>query len=759
MAGTLQGAPGAGRDADAAARRASRLCPRAAARTFLRAAVRAAGLRPSTRVPTRSTTRSPSGARARTSPVTPRGRPCASRPADALLRADPRARRRQALLGRRRRGREAAAPRRGLAGRPPRARADRPPLPRSTGGLARAQALARLVAEEDRRTPTSRESRTTPRRRRSRSRSASTSSGSARCSRRCKRQRRDARARPRLRRGQAAAALLRRAAVRARSSASTSRSARWRSARRPAAPGRLAPTQRERVELLQGSLTYRDQRAGGLRRGRGGRGDRAPRPAAAGRLRAGRVRARPARRRSSSRRPTPSTTSQFESAAGRAASATATTASSGREPSSQHWARRVAGALRLRACASCRSAPRTRSVGAPTQMAVFTPVTTELTDPRAVAGRADRRVRVGKSTFARKHFLPTEVLSSDFCRGLVSDDENDQAATDDAFEVLHFIAAQAAGRGRLTVVDATNVQPEARKPLVALAREYHCLPVAIVLDLPERLCQDRNAARGPTATSGRTSSAPASSSCAARCAACEREGFRHVYVLSSPEEVDGGDRRARSRCGTTAATSTARSTSSATCTAAATNSRAAGELGYRLGRPAIADAPTSGTRRAARRCSSATWSTAARTSPDVLRLVCGMVAAGAALCVPATTTCKLLRKLAATTCRSPTAWPNRSRSSTAEPRRSSATQVADVPRRAGQPLRARRRQAGGRPRRAEGGDAGPRLAARCATSPSTARPPARPTSSACRSATTGRPSTAARRWSSTATRRCPRPSG
>src|SRR5262249_506071 len=90
----------------------------------------------------------------------------------------------------------------------------------------------------------------------------------------------------------------------------------------------------------------------------------------------------------------------------------------------------------------------------------------------------------GKSTFARKHFKPTEVLSSDYCRGLVADDENDQAATPDAFEVLHFIAAKRLRAGRLTVIDATSVQPDARKPLVALARAYHVLPVAIVFNLP-----------------------------------------------------------------------------------------------------------------------------------------------------------------------------------------------------------------------------------------------------------------------------------
>src|SRR6476646_19465 len=96
----------------------------------------------------------------------------------------------------------------------------------------------------------------------------------------------------------------------------------------------------------------------------------------------------------------------------------------------------------------------------------------------------------GKSTFARGHFKPTEVLSSDACRGMVSDDENDQSVTKAAFEVPRFIAGKRLALGRLTVIDATHVQPEARKPLVELARQYHCLPVAVVLDVPERVCHD-----------------------------------------------------------------------------------------------------------------------------------------------------------------------------------------------------------------------------------------------------------------------------
>ncbi len=92
----------------------------------------------------------------------------------------------------------------------------------------------------------------------------------------------------------------------------------------------------------------------------------------------------------------------------------------------------------------------------------------------------------GKSTFIRTYFKPTEVLSSDFCRGLIADNENDQTATKEAFEILHFIARKRLAGGRLTVVDATNVQPDSRKSLVALAREFHVLPVAIVFNFPEK---------------------------------------------------------------------------------------------------------------------------------------------------------------------------------------------------------------------------------------------------------------------------------
>jgi protein phosphatase len=143
----------------------------------------------------------------------------------------------------------------------------------------------------------------------------------------------------------------------------------------------------------------------------------------------------------------------------------------------------------------------------------------------------------GKSTFARRHFEPTEILTSDFCRALVSDDEDDQTATTEAFEVLHFIAGKRLTRGRLTVVDATNVQPEARQPLVALAREHYVLPVAIVFDLPEEILFERSRTRtdrdlGPHVVRNQRSQLRRS------LRFLEKEGFRHVWVLRTPEEVE-----------------------------------------------------------------------------------------------------------------------------------------------------------------------------------------------------------------------------
>jgi protein phosphatase len=143
----------------------------------------------------------------------------------------------------------------------------------------------------------------------------------------------------------------------------------------------------------------------------------------------------------------------------------------------------------------------------------------------------------GKSTFARRHFLPTEVISSDYCRGLVSDDENDQSVTTQAFDVLHYVARHRLALGRLAVIDATNVQPESRRPLVQLAREQHCLPVAIVFNLPEQLCQERNRLR-PDRAFGPHVVRQQRMQLRRSIKRLKQEGFRYVVVFESPEEVE-----------------------------------------------------------------------------------------------------------------------------------------------------------------------------------------------------------------------------
>jgi protein phosphatase len=143
----------------------------------------------------------------------------------------------------------------------------------------------------------------------------------------------------------------------------------------------------------------------------------------------------------------------------------------------------------------------------------------------------------GKSTFARTHFGPYEVISSDACRGLVSGDENNQAATADAFDVLHYIAGKRLAAGHLTVVDATNVQPDARRSLIELARAHDVLPVAIVLDVAEKECVRRNTER-PDRDFRAHVVHRQHDQLRRGLRGLSREGFRRVHVLHGTEQVD-----------------------------------------------------------------------------------------------------------------------------------------------------------------------------------------------------------------------------
>jgi protein phosphatase len=253
----------------------------------------------------------------------------------------------------------------------------------------------------------------------------------------------------------------------------------------------------------------------------------------------------------------------------------------------------------------------------------------------------------GKSTFARRHFKPTEVLSSDSCRALVSDDENDVAATGDAFDVLHYVAAKRLAAGKLTVVDATSVKPEDRKPLVQLARQYHCLPVAIVFDIGARVCADRNALRQDRNNMRSEVIRNQQGAMRRGLRFLRKEGFRHVFVFNTPEEVDAAvvertplwnnkkhEHGPFDIIGDVHGCLDEITELLGLLGYRVEETDRAGERGYRVTPPAdrkaifLGDLVDRGPK-----------------IPQVLRLVMGMVADGTALCVPGNHDMKLMRKL------------------------------------------------------------------------------------------------------------------
>lgn len=143
----------------------------------------------------------------------------------------------------------------------------------------------------------------------------------------------------------------------------------------------------------------------------------------------------------------------------------------------------------------------------------------------------------GKSSFARKHFLDTEIISSDHCRALVSDDETDQSCTGDAFELLDYMASVRLRRRKLTVIDATSVQREDRAKLIRLARQYHALPVALVLNIDPEICHERNTVRENREFGKHV---PRNQSLALRkgLRGLQKEGFRQTQIMRAPDQVD-----------------------------------------------------------------------------------------------------------------------------------------------------------------------------------------------------------------------------
>jgi protein phosphatase len=250
----------------------------------------------------------------------------------------------------------------------------------------------------------------------------------------------------------------------------------------------------------------------------------------------------------------------------------------------------------------------------------------------------------GKSTFARRHFAPTQVLSSDAFRAMVADDENDQSVTADAFELLHHVAAKRLRAGRLTIVDATNVQQFARAALVKVAREHDVLPVAIVFDVPEGVCWERTQAR-PDRPFGREVLRRQHRDLRRSLGQLNREGFRRVHVLHGVEETDTAEvsysKLFNDERELTGPFDIVGDVHGCLGELAELLTR----LGWRLERDE-AGQPVGGSHPAGRTAIFlGDLVDRGPDTPGVLRLVMGMVAAGTALCVAGNHEQKLLRKL------------------------------------------------------------------------------------------------------------------
>jgi protein phosphatase len=102
----------------------------------------------------------------------------------------------------------------------------------------------------------------------------------------------------------------------------------------------------------------------------------------------------------------------------------------------------------------------------------------------------------GKTSLAQRLFLRTEILSSDSCRALVSDQENDQSATPEAFELLLTLARLRLKRKRLCVIDATNLTVKDRAKYLALGNEFQCPVCALVVNPGIEICLERTSRRG-----------------------------------------------------------------------------------------------------------------------------------------------------------------------------------------------------------------------------------------------------------------------
>lgn len=100
----------------------------------------------------------------------------------------------------------------------------------------------------------------------------------------------------------------------------------------------------------------------------------------------------------------------------------------------------------------------------------------------------------GKSTFLRRLGWPG--LSSDDLRRQIFDDPEEQSHPELVFSLLrHLLRARLLAARPATFVDATNLTPRERAPLLAIAADFDCLACALFFEVPLEVCRRRNRRR------------------------------------------------------------------------------------------------------------------------------------------------------------------------------------------------------------------------------------------------------------------------
>lgn len=109
----------------------------------------------------------------------------------------------------------------------------------------------------------------------------------------------------------------------------------------------------------------------------------------------------------------------------------------------------------------------------------------------------------GKSTFASQlvtrsaqlGLRPTSIVSSDYCRALVCDDETNQQVNALTFDLFHFIIYKRMLQSVFTIADSTALRTDARRRMLGLAHRHNYATCLLIFNIDAATCIQRDQQR------------------------------------------------------------------------------------------------------------------------------------------------------------------------------------------------------------------------------------------------------------------------